>query len=144
MAKVRRIAKEDGPDPMDVHVGNRVRLRRSLLGMSQEQLAAVIGVSFQQVQKYERGTNRISASRLFDVARALEVPISFFFDDSEQAVDARAAEGIGMAGPAPRDSGEDPLSRSESLEVVEAYWRLDDSVRNRMHDLLVALSRGGD
>ena len=75
--------KMDEPSPVDVHVGSRVRLRRSLLGMSQEKLGAALGLTFQQVQKYERGTNRISASRLWDLGRILDVPISFFFDAME-------------------------------------------------------------
>src|ERR1700759_1086976 len=69
------------PNPVDVHVGSRVRLRRTLLGMSQEKLGEAIGLTFQQVQKYERGANRIGASRLFDLSRVLDVPVSFFFDD---------------------------------------------------------------
>src|SRR5277367_1577262 len=69
------------PNPIDTHVGARVRLRRTLLGMSQEKLGEAIGLTFQQVQKYERGANRIGASRLFDLSRVLDVPVSFFFDD---------------------------------------------------------------
>src|SRR4028119_625057 len=72
---------EHRPSPIDVHVGSRVRLRRTLLGMSQEKLGEALGLTFQQVQKYERGVNRIGASRLFDLSRVLDVPISFFFDD---------------------------------------------------------------
>jgi len=79
--RTRRCASKEGPDPIDVHVGQRIRLRRTMLGQSQEQLARALGVSFQQVQKYERGTNRISASRLFDVSRVLAVPVGFFFED---------------------------------------------------------------
>src|ERR687886_2352058 len=73
--------KLEGPHPTDVHVGARVRLRRTLLGMSQEKLGEALGLTFQQVQKYERGANRIGASRLFDLSRVLDVPIGFFFDD---------------------------------------------------------------
>src|SRR6478735_375235 len=76
-----RMAREPRPSPIDVHVGTRVRLRRTLLGMSQEKLGEALGLTFQQVQKYERGVNRIGASRLFDLSRVLDVPISFFFDD---------------------------------------------------------------
>ena len=72
--------REHRPSPIDVHVGSRVRLRRTLLGMSQERLGEALGLTFQQVQKYERGVNRIGASRLFDLARVLDVPIGFFFD----------------------------------------------------------------
>src|SRR5665213_1874859 len=72
--------REGRPSPIDVHVGSRIRLRRTLLGMSQERLGEALGLTFQQVQKYERGVNRVGASRLFDLSRVLDVPISFFFD----------------------------------------------------------------
>jgi len=71
--------REGRPSPIDVHVGSRIRLRRTLLGMSQERLGEALGLTFQQVQKYERGVNRVGASRLFDLSRVLDVPISFFF-----------------------------------------------------------------
>src|SRR5215208_5533266 len=80
--------KTGKPNPIDVHVGSRVRLRRTLLGMSQEKLGEAIGLTFQQVQKYERGANRIGASRLFDLSRVLDVPVSFFFDDMPADQDA--------------------------------------------------------
>ena len=76
-----RAEKESRPSPIDVHVGSRIRLRRTLMGMSQERLGEALGLTFQQVQKYERGVNRVGASRLFDLSRVLDVPISFFFDD---------------------------------------------------------------
>ncbi len=87
MAKRERwtIAKR-GPRPVDVHVGSRVRIRRTLLGMSQEKLGAAINLTFQQIQKYERGTNRIGSSRLFELSKVLDVPVSFFFDDMPQGV----------------------------------------------------------
>lgn len=78
--------KELRPSPIDVHVGTRIRLRRTLLGMSQERLGEALGLTFQQVQKYERGINRVGASRLFDLSRVLDVPISFFFDDMPDAL----------------------------------------------------------
>ena len=91
--------KESRPRPIDVHVGSRIRLRRTLLGMSQERLGEALGLTFQQVQKYESGVNRVSASRLFDLSRVLDVPIGFFFDDVprrrvEPARNARAGSGI--------------------------------------------------
>src|ERR1700735_629684 len=73
--------KIDSPSPVDLHVGSRVRLRRTLLGMSQEKLGNAVGLTFQQIQKYERGANRIGASRLFDMSRVLDVPVQFFFDE---------------------------------------------------------------
>lgn len=72
------------PNPIDVHVGSRVRLRRTLLGLSQERLGEAVGLTFQQIQKYERGANRIGASRLFEFSRILDVPVSFFFDDMSE------------------------------------------------------------
>src|SRR5690348_14474320 len=78
--------REGRPSPIDVHVGSRIRLRRTLLGMSQERLGEALGLTFQQVQKYERGVNRVGASRLFDLSRVLDVPISFFFDDMPDSV----------------------------------------------------------
>src|SRR3954464_4710551 len=83
-----RGSRDGKPNPVDVHVGSRVRLRRTLLGMSQEKLGEAIGLTFQQVQKYERGANRLGASRLFDLRRVLDVPVSFFFDDMPADPDA--------------------------------------------------------
>src|SRR3546814_3329079 len=85
------------PDPVDVHVGGRVRLRRTLLGMSQEKLGSALGLTFQQIQKYERGTNRIGSSRLHQLSRVLDVPVSFFFDDMPGAGRPRFGEEIGRA-----------------------------------------------
>ena len=110
--------KESQPRPIDVHVGSRIRFRRSLLGMSQKRLGEALGLTFQQVQKYESGVNRVSASRLFDLSRVLEVPIGFFFDDVPDVV----------------------LSRRETLELVGAYYRiLDPAVRQRVLDLIKSL-----
>ena len=102
----------DEPREADVHVGRRLRQRRTILGMSQEKLGDAIGLTFQQIQKYERGANRIGASRLLDVATALQVPVGYFF------------EGIGTDQP---DNGkDDPMNRRETLEMVRAYWRISD------------------
>ncbi|SDH89901.1 helix-turn-helix domain-containing protein [Roseospirillum parvum] len=139
-------AKEYGPDPVDVHVGRRLRLRRTLLGMSQEQLAAAIGVTFQQVQKYERGGNRISASRLFDVARVLGVPISFFFEDiTEETTKDRPTQNLpeqaGLAAMVPAGEA-DERSKSMTLELNRAFWRLPkDQLRTQVLDLLKTMAR---
>src|SRR5512143_3127512 len=85
-----RTASQGNPNPIDVHVGSRVRLRRTLLGMSQGRLGDAIGLTFQQVQKYERGTNRVSSSRLFDLARVLDVPVSYFFEEMAASTSARS------------------------------------------------------
>ncbi len=111
--------KLDTPNPIDVRVGSRVRLRRNMLGLSQESLGEAIGLSFQQVQKYERGTNRIGASRLYALSQALDVPVAFFFDEAFDS---------------------DPLRRSETLELVDAYYAIDDAgVRRRLLELARAL-----
>ncbi len=83
------LEREGRPSPIDVHVGSRIRLRRTLMGMSQERLGEALGLTFQQVQKYERGVNRVGASRLFDLSRVLDVPISFFFDDMPDSLAAQ-------------------------------------------------------
>src|SRR5689334_7298461 len=121
----------DGPHPIDAMVGARVRQRRTLLGLSQESLGEAIGLTFQQVQKYERGANRISASRLFELARVLEVPVSYFFDDiqdpaSETEV-ARTRQAAGQTELEAVEAGSrstDPLARRETLELVRAYYRI--------------------
>ena len=135
--------KEGRPSPIDVHVGSRIRLRRTLLGMSQERLGEALGLTFQQVQKYERGVNRVGASRLFDLSRVLDVPISFFFDDMPDSL----ASTYGQAG---RRAGgftemqngftDDALSRRETLELVRAYYRITDpAVRKRVFDLIKSM-----
>jgi len=124
--------------PIDIHVGQRVRLRRTLLGWSQEKLAQALGLTFQQVQKYERGANRIGASRLFDLSRVLDVPVSFFFDDmpGDAAAPAGAAE-------APSEYDADPMARRETRGLVDAYWEISEpDLRRRVFELTKALARG--
>ena len=100
------VEKDGRPSPIDVHVGTRIRLRRTLLGMSQEKLGEALGLTFQQVQKYERGVNRVGASRLFDLSRVLDVPISFFFDDLPDSLSGLAGKrATGMGGFAGRVRG---------------------------------------
>ena len=131
--------KADKPNPVDVQVGSRVRLRRNMLGLSQERLGEAIGLTFQQVQKYERGANRIGASRLHELSRVLDVPVSFFFDDVDP-VRAPALPG-GFAEPPPEGFESDPLRRGETVELVEAYYAIADvAVRRRLLDLAKALA----
>jgi transcriptional regulator with XRE-family HTH domain len=134
---------EKVPKAIDVHVGSRVRLRRTLLGMTQETLGERLGLTFQQVQKYERGTNRIGASRLFDLARILDVPISFFFDDlPDDAGGATSGSRLQQsgAGMQPSQGDDDLLHRRETLELVRAYYRITDpAVRKRVFDLVKSL-----
>lgn len=138
----RRRRKSDKPNPIDVHVGARVRLRRTLLGMSQEKLGEAIGLTFQQVQKYERGANRIGASRLFDLSQVLDVPVSFFFDDIDrQAVEAAQGDADGLAEGAAGRYEPDPMMRRETLELVRAYYRISDpQIRRRLFDLTKAIA----
>jgi len=136
--------RETRPSPIDVHVGSRIRLRRTLLGMSQERLGEALGLTFQQVQKYERGVNRVGASRLFDLSRVLDVPISFFFDDMPDALAgslnaAMGRSGVGLA-EATAGFADDTLSRRETLELVRAYYRITDpAVRKRVFDLIKSM-----
>jgi len=141
----RRRRKSDKPSPIDVHVGSRVRLRRTLLGMSQERLGNAIGLTFQQVQKYERGANRIGASRLFDLSRVLDVPVSFFFDDINPTVVASVAEGVpGLNEQAAAAYEPDPMMRRETLELVRAYYRVTDAqTRRRLFELVKAIANAG-
>lgn len=140
-------ALNKSPDPVDVHVGRRLRLRRTLLGMSQEQLANAVGVTFQQIQKYERGSNRVSASRLYDISKVLGVPVAFFFEDiGEDVTSVRKAPVVpevtgGLSEPAMPAYEQDPLQKNETLELIRAYWRLPtERVRKRALDLLKSLS----
>ncbi len=129
------------PSPVDVHVGARLRQRRTLLGMSQTALGEAIGIAFQQVQKYERGANRISASRLFGLSRVLDVPIEHFFDDMPTAVAASslATKRRGKAKKLPSYEP-DPMAKRETLELVRAYYEVSDPrVRKRLYELTKAL-----
>ncbi len=144
---VRRRPKLDRPNPIDMHVGARVRLRRTLLGLSQESLGARIGLTFQQVQKYERGTNRIGASRLWELSNVLDVPVQFFFGDISEATAGAMRRIIGGEGLAedPAEYEADPLARREVLELVRAYSRIADrSVRHRLFELTKTLAASYD
>ena len=121
--------------PVDVHVGKRVRHRRWMVGMTQQQLGDIVGIKFQQIQKYETGMNRSSASRLWDIAQALDVSISFFFEGFEsEEVAAEAA----MA--ATHDTRGDLLADKEALELVRSYYAIPEAQRRRLFDLARVLS----
>ena len=127
---------------VDEHIGSRVRLRRALLGISQEKLGEAVGLSFQQVQKYERGVNRIGASRLFDLCRVLDVPVSFFFDDMPSEVAARSPDQIkGIAGKQAKYEL-DPMAKRETRELVWAYYKISDpKVRKRLFEITKTLAK---
>lgn len=133
------------PNPIDVHVGSRVRLRRTLLGLSQEKLGEAIGLTFQQVQKYERGANRIGASRLYDLARVLDVPVAFFFEEMPaETQKSSPAQTRGL-----REDSEpyepDPMAKRETLELVRAYYRINEpQVRKRLFELTKALGASAE
>ncbi len=128
------------PDAMDVHVGTRLRERRIRLGMSQEQLAESVGLSFQQIQKYERGVNRMGASRLFEMARALGVTLEFFYADGERSLaPSRPLHGLAEAGQEP--FAELPQTQREAQELLDAFARIrDKQVRQRLLELVKTLS----
>jgi transcriptional regulator with XRE-family HTH domain len=134
------------PNPVDIHVGSRVRLRRTLLGLSQEKLGEAVGLTFQQIQKYERGANRIGASRLFEFSRILDVPVSFFFDDMAERLQAGEGQGAFALADQPQAPLEpDPLTRRETLELVRAYYRIvDPQVRKRLFELTKSLGTSED
>ncbi|MBU6507752.1 MAG: helix-turn-helix domain-containing protein [Alphaproteobacteria bacterium] len=142
-----RRGKSGHPNPIDVHVGARVRLRRTLLGMSQEKLGHAIGLTFQQVQKYERGTNRIGASRLHELAQVLDVPVAFFFEDlnlpdgTPIGADGAVKPPKGLSEPADVFYGNEPIMRRETLELVRAYLRITDpQLRRRVFELAKAIA----
>ncbi len=128
------------PSPVDVHVGARVRIRRTLLGLSQTALGDALGLTFQQVQKYERGANRISSSRLYDLARVLDVPIQHFFDDMPTATAASSPTLGGGRAKKPPSYEPDPMATRETMELVRAYYKIKDAnVRKRLRELAKAL-----
>ncbi len=135
----RRTVAKHGPHPVDVHVGGRVRLRRTFLGMSQTDLGNALGLTFQQIQKYERGANRISASRLYQLSHVLDVPLSYFFDDMPPLEEADVS---GLCGGVEEPSAPDLMSKRETLELVRAYYCIrDPKVRNALRRAAVAMAK---
>ena len=143
-----RSDRESHPSAIDVHVGSRIRLRRTLLGMSQERLGSALGLTFQQVQKYERGANRVGASRLFDISRILDVPISYFFDDMPDWLAVTPPSGprgrsYGFAEQQePFNAGLDEhLYSRETFDLVRSYYRISDpAVRGRLLELVKSMA----
>ena len=115
--------------PVDIHVGKRVRHRRWMVGMTQQQLATQVGIKFQQIQKYETGMNRVSASRLWDIALALQVDVAYFFDGLESD-----------AGSDDTDRPADPMAEKEALDLVRCYYAIPEAQRRRLFDLARVLS----
>lgn len=117
--------------PVDIHVGKRIRHRRWMVGMTQQQLAELVGIKFQQIQKYETGANRVSASRLWDISDALDVPVSFFF------------EGLGATQEETERMSNDLLSDKEAMELVRSYYAIPEAQRRRLFELARSLSDVG-
>jgi transcriptional regulator with XRE-family HTH domain len=132
---------EKKPHPIDVHVGGRVRLRRTMLGMSQDKLADSLGLTFQQVQKYEKGVNRIGASRVFEISRVLGVPIQFFFDD----YDVATGRSYGFAEESEDDGASmmELLNSPEGVQLCMHFASIKDAkIRKRVLELVKSLSDG--
>jgi transcriptional regulator with XRE-family HTH domain len=136
------MASKKQPNPIDIHVGSRVRLRRMMLGMSQEKLGESLGITFQQIQKYEKGTNRIGASRIQHISRVLSVPVSFFFDG---APGMTADQGRGIADAEPPNYLVDFLATTDGIQLNKAFVRIKDTkLRRRVIDLVRAMAGIGD
>ena len=116
---------------IDLHLGKRLRRRRRLLGMTQQQLAMQVGIRFQQIQKYECGANRISASRLWQLSEALETPVSYFYDGLSEILEQQSA---------PRQERSDMFSRKETLDLIQADYQLEERPRRRLLDLAKSLN----
>jgi len=127
-------ASAKGKHPVDLHVGKRLRHRRWMIGMTQQQLAGAVGIKFQQIQKYESGANRVSASRLWDLSQALSVPVAFFFEGLEEQSAANVTD---------ETLNPDLLGDKETLELVRAYYALDEEPRRRLLELTKALTEQG-
>jgi transcriptional regulator with XRE-family HTH domain len=125
------------PDPTDLHVGGRLRQRRLLVGMTQEGLAEKVGVSFQMVQKYEKGACRVGASRLMMIAQALGVPASYFFEGLKGA-----GKGQKVAEDAPR-MDEDIMTQKETIDLLKAYYALPENARKGILSMVKGLKKGG-
>lgn len=127
---------------IDGHVGSRVRTRRTLLGLNQTQLGNALGIAFQQVQKYERGSNRIATSRLYQISKILDVPIGYFYEEMPDEL-RRLAPSMNRSAreSVPNDSDLDTMHKRETLELVRAYYRIEDAgVRDRLRDMVRAIA----
>ncbi|MBI1494581.1 helix-turn-helix domain-containing protein [Halocynthiibacter styelae] len=118
--------------PVDVHVGKRVRHRRWMVGMTQQQLAEKVGIKFQQIQKYETGMNRVSASRLWDISDALDVPVAYFFEGLRDTAEEEVSANTTVPG--------DLLADKEALELIRSYYSIPENQRRRLFDLARVLS----
>ena len=137
------------PNPIDAHVGNRIRLRRTLLGLSQEKLASLLGLTFQQIQKYEKGTNRVSASRLWDISKVLKTPVGFFYEDMDKEIAKQSPRTFSSSSSSTlwlaeekEDFNTDPMLREETIELVRAYYKIPNrKAAKSLFDAIVSLSK---
>ncbi len=138
--------KVSPPRPVDVHVGSRVRLRRTMLGMSQRKLGAAIELSFQHVQNNERGTSRIGASRLYQLSKVLDVPVSYFFDDMPPEIaQTGGRRPFGFSASEAAVYEVDTLAKRETLELVRAYYRIkNEKARKRVFALVKTLAKADE
>jgi len=132
---LNREGERDMGNEIDVHLGKRLRRRRRLLGLTQQQLAGACGVRFQQIQKYECGANRISAARLWQLSEALEVPVAYFYDGLSAAAQERAEA---------CDAGGEVLASKETMDLIRAYYQLGERPRRRLLDLAKSLNGDGE
>ena len=140
---IRGRLSDGAPNPIDVHVGNRLRLRRSILGLSQERLASELGITFQQVQKYERGLNRIGASRLWDLAQVLGVSVNYFYENLDENTQNKSPRKISshlVLSDNPKEFNMDVLLRKDVIDLVNAYASIQDpKVAKHILDLVLSL-----
>ena len=140
--KINRRRTAGVRDPIDVHVGNRVRQRRTMLGLSQEKLGEAVGLTFQQIQKYEKGANRMGGSRLYDMSYILDVPVDYFFDEMPEEVKKRDGKPSDNLGNQIAEANEgDTSTKRETLELVRAYYKVGgEDVRKNLLKMIQSLS----
>jgi transcriptional regulator with XRE-family HTH domain len=127
------------PNPVDIHVGGRMRLRRTLLGYSQEKLGNAVGLTFQQIQKYERGANRIGAGRLYEFSQILDVPVSFFYDDMPGGT---SSHGPGLSEDDREPFDQENLTQRETLKLIRAYYSISNpEIRHRIYELTKSVAQ---
>ncbi len=141
---------KDGLNPIDVHIGSRIKLRRNILHLTQQNLADLLGLTFQQVQKYEKGLNRVGAGRLWDISRVLDVSMDFFFEDMNDGLadfnngDLVISNNIKKRylSENRRSPGDDPMNKKETLELVRAYYKISNrKVAKELFNLMIMLSK---
>lgn len=133
------------PNPVDIYVGSRLKLRRLILGISQKKMAEKLGITFQQVQKYENGINRISASRLWDISKLLKVQVEYFFDGMNESIQAQSPRSLRKNTIRCRqeigESFDDPMLRQESIRLIKAYSRINnEKLCRKLLDLMIEMS----